>query len=275
MVRLTLMAVSLSLSAFAPCSLSAQSSLPRQQPTRAEVLVVGVHHMANPGSDVFNIETDDVLSPTRQAEIAEVTAVLRRFQPTKIAVESSFSDNGISRRYAAYVAGTYELTRNEVDQLGFRVARELGHGTVYPVDVRGEFPYPRLVKYAQATDQLPAFEALTAETGEAVEALSTYIATHTVLEALLHMNSDEQVAHGVASYFRMAEFGEPWDWAGADLVSDWFRRNMRIYSNIVRLIDSPDERILAIYGAGHLGWLQYALGSNPNIRLRKLAEFVP
>lgn len=62
--------------------------------------------------------------------------------------------------------------------------------------------------------------------------------------------------------------------AGADLVSDWFRRNMRIYTNIVRLIDSAEERILVIYGAGHLEWLRYALGSNPGIHLRKLAEFV-
>lgn len=269
-----MLAVALSLSALAPFPLTAQSSLPRQPTVRAEVLVVGVYHMSNPGRDVFSTETDDVLSPKRQAEIAQVAAVLGQFRPTKIAVEAGFSDSSISQRYADYVGGTYELTRNEVDQLGFRVARELGHGTVHAVDVRGEFPYPRLAKYAQATGQTPAFDALERETGEAVDALSTYIATHTVLEALLHMNADEQVAEAVGSYFRLAEFGEPWDWAGADLVSDWFRRNMRIYNNIVRLVDSPDERILVIYGAGHLGWLQYALGSNPSIRLRKLAEYV-
>jgi len=48
---------------------------------------------------------------------------------------------------------------------------------------------------------------------------------------------------------------------------------MRIYTNIARLVDSPDERVLVIYGAGHLGWLQYAFESNPDVRLRKLAEF--
>jgi hypothetical protein len=36
-------------------------------------------------------------------------------------------------------------------------------------------------------------------------------------------------------------------------VSDWFRRNMRIYSNVTRPVDSPNERILMIYGNGHLG----------------------
>jgi hypothetical protein len=265
----------LSLFVLATLPLSPQSAASGQITARAEVMVVGVYHMSNPGSDVFNTEVDDVLSPTRQAEIAEVAAVLRQFRPTKIAVEANFSDRSISRRYADYVAGTYELTRNEVDQLGFRVARELGHSTVHPVDVRGEFPYPRLVKYAQATSQTSAFDALENRTEAATETLTSYIATHTVLETLLYMNSDDQVAEAVGAYFQLAEFGEPWDWAGADLVSDWVRRNMRIYTNIVGLIDSSDERILVIYGAGHLGWLQHAFDMNPSVHLRKLAEFVP
>lgn len=238
----------------------------------AEVLVLGVYHMANPGRDVFNTEADDVLSPRRQAEIEDLIAVLERFRPTKVAVEAGVNNGGVAERYAAYLAGEYVLTRNETDQLGYRLARKLGHDTVYPVDVDGEFPYPRLVKYAQATGRMDELEALQEETGAWVEAQSEYLATHTVLETLLYMNSEEQVARSVGAYFRLAEFGEPWDWAGADLVSDWFRRNMRIYTNIVRLIDSPEERVLVIYGAGHLGWLRFALEGNPEIRLRELAE---
>ena len=236
--------------------------------------MLGTYHMANPGSNVFDAEADDVLAPTRQAEIAEVIEVLRAFRPTKIAVEARFNERSTQARYADYLAGAYELTRNEIDQLGFRLARELGHEAVYPVDVYGDFPYPRLVKYAQATERMPAFEAWQATEAERSEANGEYMASHTVLETLLHYNSDVQVSQGVGSYFQLAEFGEPWDWAGADLVADWFRRNMRIYSNVVHLIDSPDERVLVVYGAGHLGWLQYAFDSNPTIDLRSLADFV-
>jgi hypothetical protein len=41
----------------------------------------------------------------------------------------------------------------------------------------------------------------------------------------------------------------------------------------VQLADSPGERILVIYGAGHLGWLRQFTASDPTMRLRKLAEF--
>lgn len=264
-----LAAVVLSGSALDP----AAARVPAGESERPEVLVLGTYHMANPGSNVFDTEADDVLATRRQAEIAQVIEALKAFRPTKIAVEARFNDRSTQERYAEYVAGRYKLTRNETDQLGFRLAGELGHEAVYPVDVYGDFPYPRLVKYAEATGQTSEFEAWQAVEAERSEANSAYMASHTILETLLHYNSDDQVSQGVGSYFQLAEFGEPWDWAGADLVADWFRRNMRIYSNVVHLIDSPDERVLVIYGAGHLGWLQQAFDSNPNIDSRRLADF--
>jgi hypothetical protein len=198
---------------------------------------------------------------------------LKRFRPTKIAVEAEAGNERTPQAYADYLAGKRELTRNEVEQLGFRLAKEMGHKSVYPVDVEGEFPYLRLLDYVKAHDRQKEFDALRAEIGAMVKAQDAYLASHTILETLVYMNSDAKVAGDVGFYFRQAAFGEPWDWAGADLVSDWFRRNMRIYSNVMQLVDSPNERVLVIYGAGHLGWLQYAFGSNPDIRLRKLAEF--
>ena len=250
--------------------------LPPQKPaaaTRAEVLVLGVYHMANPGHDIFNMQADDVLAPKRQAEIAQLVSALKNFHPTKIAVEADVYEDRIPKRYADYLAGKYELTRNEIDQIGLRLARELGHKTVYPVDVDGEFPFQRIVDYAKASGRSKELEAMMGEVGAMVKAQDAYLASHTVLETLLYMNSDDKVTEDVGFYYRDAHFGEPGDWAGADLVADWFRRNMRIFSNVLRLADSPNDRVLVVYGAGHLGWLQHDVASDPNLRLRKLAEF--
>ena len=243
-------------------------------PARAEVLVLGVYHMANPGHDVFNMQADDVLAPKRQAEIVEVIAVLKKFHPTKIALESDVFDNRIPKRYADYVAGKYELTRNEIDQIGLRLARELGHKTVYPVDADGEFPWQRVIDYAKASGRSKDLDSIMGEIGVVVKAQNEYLLSHTVLETLLYMNADDKVTADVGFYYREAQFGEPGDWAGADLVADWFRRNMRIYSNVMKLADSPNERVLAIFGAGHLGWLRHIVASDPTLRLRKLADFV-
>jgi hypothetical protein len=240
---------------------------------RAEVLVLGVYHMANPGRDIFNMQADDVLAPKRQAEIAQLIEVLKKFQPTKIAIEADMYGKR-RQEYSDYLAGTHTLSRNENDQIGYRLAKELGHKSIYPVDADGEFPYQRFMNYAKASGRSKEVEALMSEIGVMVKAQNDYLASHSVLETLLYMNADSKVAQDVGFYYRQAHFGEPGDWAGADLVSDWFRRNMRIYSNIVQLVDSPNERVLVIYGAGHLGWLQHSFASDPSFRLRKLAEFV-
>jgi len=242
-------------------------------PARAEVLVLGLYHMSNPGHDIYNMQADDVLAPKRQAEIAQVIAALKEFHPTKVAVEADPYDKRVPNDYADYLAGKHELPRNEVEQLGFRVAKELGHKAVYPVDADGDFPYQRLVNYAKGSGRSKEFDAVGAEWGDALKPENAYLASHTVLEMLLYMNSDDRVAQDMGFYYRWAQFGEPGDWAGADLLADWFRRNMRIYSNVMQLVDSPNERVLVIFGAGHLGWLRQDFASNPNLRLRKLAEF--
>lgn len=240
---------------------------------RAEVLVLGVYHMANPGRDVFNMQSDDVLAPKRQAEMAQLIEVLKKFQPTKIAIEADVYGRR-PQEYADYLAGKHKLSRNENDQLGFRLAKEMGHKAIYPVDADGDFPFKRFMNYAKASGRSNEAETLMSEVGSMVKRQNEYLLSHTILETLVYMNTDAKVAEDVGYYYRQAHFGEPGDWAGADLIADWFRRNIRIYSNIVSLIDSPNERVLVIYGAGHLGWLRQNVASDPTIRLRKLDEFV-
>lgn len=249
-----------------------QRALAAEEKNLAEVLVLGVYHMANPGRDIFNMQADDVLAPRRQQEIAELIAVLKKFKPTKIAVEHS-SQEKLNDRFTKYLAGEYSLTANETDQLGLRLARELGHTAIYATDADGDFPFQRVVHYAKATGQSARLEAMMSEIGEMVKAQGEYLQKHTVLQTLLYMNSDAKVAQDVGFYYLQARFGEAGDYAGPDLLAEWYRRNVRIYNNVTKLVDTPQDRILVIFGAGHLGWLRQNFGADPTLRLRKLEDF--
>jgi hypothetical protein len=253
----------------------AQGTSSRTEAKRAEVLVLGVYHMANPGHDVFNMRADDVLSPKRQQEIAELAAVLKKFKPTKIAVEADYGLDVVPKRYADYLAGSRPLSRNEVEQIGFRLAKDLGHNTIYPVDADGDFPWQRLVDYAKATGQSARLEAMIGEIGDMVKAQDEYLKTHTVLQTLLYMNSDAQVARDLGFYYLEARYGEPGDYAGPDLLAEWYRRNVRIYNHVTKLVATPEDHVLVIFGAGHLGWLRQDFGADPILRLRKLGDFAP
>lgn len=187
-----------------------------QTGTRPEILVLGSYHMANPGRDVHYMSADDVLAPKRQGELAELIEVLKRFRPTKIAIEAAVGSKRVAQEYADYVAGTYPLSRNENDQIGYRLAKELGHRTVY-------------------------------------------------------LNADSAVARDLAEYFAFVPFADRFEYAGPDLLAMWYQRNIRIYHHIIALVESPHERILVLYGAGHLGWLRQNVANDATVRLRKLA----
>jgi hypothetical protein len=40
----------------------------------------------------------------------------------------------------------------------------------------------------------------------------------------------------------------------------------------VKLVESPNDRILVLYGAGHLGWLQQDIANDATVKLRKLSD---
>jgi hypothetical protein len=241
---------------------------------RPEVFVLGTFHMANPGHDINNMHVDDVLSEARQAQIAQVVAVLERFRPTKIAIESDVTNDAVPVRYREYLADRHELTRNEIEQLGFRLARQLGHPTIYAVDADGDFPWPRLSDYAKA-HSVALFDSVSNEFAQYTKEMDAYLASHTILETLSRTNADSIVALTSGTYARIGHIGEPWDWAGPDLLADWYRRNIRIYNNVTRLITSPEDRVLVIFGYGHLALLRQDFAADPTLRLRRLADFAP
>ena len=241
------------------------------QTPRPEILVLGTYHMANPGHDIHNMVADDVLSPQRQTEIAQLLDVLKRFRPTKIAIESDPSGPR-PQQYAAYLAGTYTLTRNEIDQVGFRLAKELGHLAIYPVDADGDFPIMRVQNYAKANGRAAEFDAIDAAWAKMTQEEQSFLESHTILETLGYLNSDSLAARNFAAYFGYVPLGQPWEYAGPDLLAAWYQRNIRIYHNITALITSPNDRILVIYGAGHLAWLRQDVANDPRVRLRKLSE---
>jgi Family of unknown function (DUF5694) len=243
-----------------------------QSDARAAILVLGTYHMANPGHDIHNMQADDVLSPKRQQEIAQLIEVLKGFHPTKIAIEVEVGGQRAAQQYSDYLSGKYTLSRNEIDQIGYRLAKELGHHAIYPVDVDGDFPWQRVVNYAKANGIAEKFDAINAGWGTLVKEQGDFLGSHTVLETLQFMNADTRVARDMGLYFSVVRYGEPFEYAGSDLVAAWYQRNIRIYRNIVALIDSPNEKILVIYGSGHLGWLRQDIADDPTVRLRKLAD---
>jgi hypothetical protein len=94
----------------------------------------------------------------------------------------------------------------------------------------------------------------------------------TITQFFQYINSDayNRFSHGF--YLDMAVIGKDDNYAGADLVSDWYKRNLRIYRNLMALNLKPEDRVLIIYGAGHSKILQDLVEDSSTLQLVKLSE---
>jgi hypothetical protein len=241
---------------------------------QAEVLVLGTFHMDNPGQDLHNTKADDVLGPKRQTEIEELTAVLTRFRPTKIAVEWDAGDQaGLDRVFAEYAAGQRQLTPDERQQVGVRLAKRVGLKKIYAVDTMWDFPYGSLVNWAKANGRSGELEAIDRMGAEQTKADGEYLLSHTVLDMFRRLNSSESIAEGAAIYARWGHFGDDNDPAGARLLTRWYERNTFILTSFLGVIE-PGDRVLVLYGAGHQTLLRRFIADDPSLKLRTLDELL-
>lgn len=240
----------------------------------AQVLILGTYHFANPGLDVVKTEVADVLSPQKQTEVKEVVESLALFRPTKIAVEvRPPAIPSLDSLYEAYRTGKHSLGRNEVQQLGFRLADRFEHPRLYGIDHEGEFPFDAVMAYAQEHD--PSFvewvqNELTVMTAES----NRQQRENTIAEMLRFRNDPADIAEGHGLYMIMGGVGAGETYVGADLLTRWYERNIRIFADL-RALAAPGERILVIFGSGHAAILRELVSSDPGLELVEANDYLP
>jgi len=252
---------------------AADHTPPTGFPSRCEsgavqVMLLGTYHFAAPENDAVRQRIDDVLSARRQAELDELATRLAEWQPEQIAVEwpLTYRDSTLAR-YARYGAGTLSPTRNEVVQIGFRLAHRLRHDAVYPIDA--EWPIwndsldalalrrPDLVK---ARDSILAHQQAMADSAMA-RAMSTRLVDH-----LRDANSEAafQGGNSLSMFGSFLPAGEGENYGGPQLLAQWYARNIRIAHHLLRIVHPRTKRVLVIIGAGHVPPLRNILHESPH-----------
>lgn len=241
-------------------------------PAPVEVMIVGTFHMANPGHDLHNVKVRDVLAPEVQAQIAEITDALARFKPTKVAAE--WPADLTHERYAKYLDGTLPPSRNEVVQLGFRLAKTAGLKDVHGVDVDGDFPYDAVEAWAKAHGESAILAAAGAKIEKMTGTVEAAIDEHGVSATLRYINDPVRLAGDNGFYREMLRIGAGAQQPGADLLTAWYRRNLLICANLIQLA-APGDRIVVFYGYGHAFLLRQCVQETPGLRLVEPNDWLP
>lgn len=237
-------------------------------PSEVQVMVLGTYHFGNPGQDVVNTKVDDVLSPRRQAELQTLMRQLGRFKPSKVMVERE-ADQFPGQQlpdYSAWRSGQSRAVRNEVEQIGYRLADQLGHAAVYGVDANGEFPFEAMQNFAQQHGQQGLLQAQMDALQARAKAIEERQAHATIGQQLLEFNRPANILRDHQLYSVALRYGQAAEQPGAEIYGQWALRNARICARIVQLSQAGD-RILVLYGAGHSYWLRQCVQEQPGWKL--------
>lgn len=252
----------------------------RDPAQRPSLLVVGVSHFANPGADRVNVKFDDVLTPARQSEIEAVVEALAAYKPTHVAVEFPVDQQDrLDARYRDFLAGKYTLTRNEVDQIGLRLAARLGLPRVdaadwneFPPGTEADFDY---VAWANQHNEQTRLERLFARSRANAQEAEALLARSTIGGYLCALNEPEALARNAQVYFDIALYGDAKVNPGAVYTGNWYARNLRVFANLVRIAPKPEDRIVAIYGAAHKPLLDRYAAESLGFKVDDAREVLP
>ena len=253
-----------------------------QKPT---IMILGSTHLANDGLDGYNTKMDDVRGSKRQREIEQLVEQLKAFQPTKIAIERDEKKDGTRTQteYHGYLNGTYELKRSEHDQIGFRLAKQMGHPQLYCVDYRIEhrkddpfmpsdefdftvMDFQTFAKNHNQEQYLSALQLIVEAEGKITqdENGTNWVEPEkyqSIIDMYIRSNEPKRIRVSHQLYLRwIARIGLGDEYPGANWVAHmWYDRNLKIYVNLTRITESADDRIMLIIGDGHVHLVQQFL----------------
>lgn len=245
---------------------------------RAKVLVVGSFHFDYPGLDAMKAAEEDkidVLKEPKKSEVTDLVEYLKSFNPNKIAIEA-YPKWEAGRKFREYRAGEHREERDERYQLAMRIGNELDLDTIFPVDA---VPFSAdLEQVVDSTYMKALWEGYDFQSDadpytniyrQWFEEDSKLVSKVPLLEYFRYMNSRESHEYGYGAYligdFKLGEY------RGADLISFWwYNRNLRIFRNIQRITEGPEDRILLVIGNGHAAILRQLFEMSPEFEFVEL-----
>ncbi len=244
-----------------------------------KIFLVGCFHF-----EYYNLDANktakekqiDILSEQKQKELKALLDYISIFKPTKILIEATPEYNAM-KRFKRYKSGEKQLKKDEREQIGFRLAERFKLDTIFSVDS------PSIADdLSESKDSMvirpyldEVFKDYKFKSNENYTKYSEYQTELELKLSLLdyfkYLNSPAVLIRDYGAYllgdFKLGEY------RGADaLAIDWYNRNLRIFRNIQKVTTSKNDRILVLFGSGHISILDQLLNCSPEYNYIKFND---
>ena len=260
-----------------------------------QIMILGSSHFGQEGMYKGN-SAADLFSEEKQKEVAAINAKLARFKPDVILIEREPEEQPqVDSLYLAYRAGKLSLMnlsygRSEQYQFGFALAKSLGHQRVYGANYY-ESVSNRMLNSGTGREAfqqgLDSFSAIGRKADSSLKAgslsLKNYFLflnepslldwTYRVLFVAPLMVKNGTFTSPPPAYVDTAYVNKKY--IGAEFVSVFMERELKIYSNIVNVAENQKaKRILVIMGHRHAAALPKLFQNDPAFTIVAVNQYL-
>ncbi|MBO0322778.1 hypothetical protein J0X14_10755 [Muricauda sp. CAU 1633] len=271
---------------FVSCTSPTEKPENSQPENTKQALLIGTFHYHNPGADVAKTKSFDVLSDASQVELEEISEKIKAYHPDQVFVEWPYDEQQeLDSLYQLYLEDNYFTNdslsdfylKNEIFQLAFRVAKKVGLKSVQAVDYQNtDFPFDSLMTVAAMQNQTDlqqqftdGIERFTQEFDEKIKSGAT------LLEMTYYLNTEE--LRRFSNEFQTQVpllVGDRNNFVGAYLASEWYRRNVYMWSLAQKATQPDNQRIMLLLGASHIAMIKDFIDQNEEWTAVELNEIM-
>lgn len=252
---------------------------------KVKVILLGTYHFNNPGSDMIKHKERSILSEESQKDLDNLVDKISAsvYKPDQIFVESYFSaKKELNTNYQSYLKNQYHkftdtikrertkryYTEGETFQLGYRLAKKLKHEELYPIDSLIEMKFNILLKEVNSNPELKKeFDAIKTSLSD------NCLEKSNLSEIFLCLNEKSKLDNNLGFYISFAnKVMINNDYFGSNLVTDWYKRNLIMYSNIQSQLKPDTKSIFVLVGSGHAAIFRQFFEVDKNFELVDLTK---
>lgn len=286
-------------------SLAKKTNTLAQDNGKIKIMLMGTYHFNNPAADEYNSTADDYLSEKRQRELRHVNNLLREFNPDKVFLEC-FSDeqawyDSLYQLGAAFDPSVLKnnFGRNEIFQIGFKLAQQLDHESIQCVDARG-FWFGSSANTIAKKHQPSSYAKHNEMMENRIKTSNGFIKSHPIIDHLILENEPDKILAGHQPYISYRanvidpeakekrigsmqeddEIGQYFSigvdnkYIGAELVAEWYKRNIIIFAKVIEQLDPKDKRLFLLFGSGHIRILRHLFKDHPDFEIVEVSEYL-
>ena len=251
------------------------------QQRKTKILLIGTFHFNNPGLDVHNEPDFDALNLSVQKELELISKKIAVFKPTKFFVEyETYKQQKLDSLYNLYLENKYfdfikknyptkkYYSQGEIFQLAFRAGKASNLKTLNGIDCIGNhFPYDSMkneMKKANQDDLLKSMETFPVNS-----------TSKSLITRLINLNTSKSRKENSSWYIKYANrAGETNNFVGAYLASEWYKRNLYMYSLVQKLTTPLDEKVVLLLGWGHISIIEEFIKNDDRFEIVELIDIL-